>query len=159
MGVLDDAIREHLELKRRHGAAEEDLRRQEEEALGPARRDVAAEEAGDDSQISEEGLAGGEQAVPPGAPVIEGGRFEESTQAPAPRELHEDEGATDLEHPGATGLHEPEFLAEDESSEAPLEPKADQFTCNLDVWIEYLGKISSVLKTNMSSYDSNVFYI
>src|ERR1051325_6501914 len=44
MGVLDDAIREHLELKRRHGAAEEDLRRQEAEALGPARREVAPAE-------------------------------------------------------------------------------------------------------------------
>ena len=41
MGVLDDAIREHLDLKRRHGVAEEELRRQEEEALGPARREVA----------------------------------------------------------------------------------------------------------------------
>ena len=41
MGVLDDAIREHLELKRQHGVPEEELQRQEEEALGPARRDVA----------------------------------------------------------------------------------------------------------------------
>jgi hypothetical protein len=41
MGILDDAIREHLELKRRHGVAEEELQREEEEALGPARRDVA----------------------------------------------------------------------------------------------------------------------
>ena len=41
MGILDDAIREHLELKRQHGVPEEELQRQEEEALGPARRDVA----------------------------------------------------------------------------------------------------------------------
>jgi hypothetical protein len=41
MGILDDAIREHLELKRRHGVTEDELQRQEEEALGPARRDVA----------------------------------------------------------------------------------------------------------------------
>jgi hypothetical protein len=41
MGILDDAIREHLELKRKHGVAEEEVQRQEEEALGPARRDVA----------------------------------------------------------------------------------------------------------------------
>ena len=41
MGILDDAIREHLELKRKHGVAEEEVERQEEEALGPARRDVA----------------------------------------------------------------------------------------------------------------------
>ena len=41
MGILDDAIREHLELKRKHGVPEDELERQEEEALGPARRDVA----------------------------------------------------------------------------------------------------------------------
>jgi hypothetical protein len=38
MGVLDDAIREHLDLKRQHGAAEDEIARQETEALGPARR-------------------------------------------------------------------------------------------------------------------------
>jgi hypothetical protein len=41
MGILDDAIKEHLELKRKHGVPEDELQRQEEEALGPARRDVA----------------------------------------------------------------------------------------------------------------------
>jgi hypothetical protein len=38
MGLLDDAIREHLELKRRHGADPDEVSRQEEEALGAARR-------------------------------------------------------------------------------------------------------------------------
>ncbi len=38
MGLLDDAIREHLELKRRRGADLGELQRQEQEALGPARR-------------------------------------------------------------------------------------------------------------------------
>src|SRR5688572_29325708 len=52
MGLLDDAIRQHLELKRQHGAPEEELQRQEEEALGPARRDVApAEPAGGDGDV------------------------------------------------------------------------------------------------------------
>ena len=41
MGILDDAIREHLELKRQHGAPEDEVQRQQDEALGPARRDVA----------------------------------------------------------------------------------------------------------------------
>jgi hypothetical protein len=41
MGLLDDAIREHLELKRRHGADPSEVQRQEHEALGPARRGVA----------------------------------------------------------------------------------------------------------------------
>ena len=38
MGLLDDAIREHLELKRRHGADPSEVASQESEALGPARR-------------------------------------------------------------------------------------------------------------------------
>ena len=38
MGLLDDAIREHLELKRRHGASEDEISRAEAEALTPARR-------------------------------------------------------------------------------------------------------------------------
>ena len=36
MGILDDAIREHLELKRRHGASDDEIRRQEDEAFGHA---------------------------------------------------------------------------------------------------------------------------
>ena len=39
MGVLDDAIREHLELKRQHGAGEDEIAKAEAEALGPARRE------------------------------------------------------------------------------------------------------------------------
>jgi hypothetical protein len=34
MGILDDAIREHLELKRRLGASEEELEKKETEAFG-----------------------------------------------------------------------------------------------------------------------------
>ena len=36
MGVLDDAIREHLELKRKHGAPEQEVQEQEHEVLGPS---------------------------------------------------------------------------------------------------------------------------
>jgi hypothetical protein len=38
MGLLDDAIREHLDLKRRRGADPADIERDEREALGPVRR-------------------------------------------------------------------------------------------------------------------------
>jgi hypothetical protein len=41
MGLLDDAIREHLELKRKHGASDEEISHAEQEALAPARRDVS----------------------------------------------------------------------------------------------------------------------
>ena len=43
MGLLDDAIREHLELKRKHGADPEDVARQEQEALGPGMRNEFAQ--------------------------------------------------------------------------------------------------------------------
>src|SRR3954451_1603702 len=45
MGILDDAIREPLELKRAHGADEEEVRRKETEAFGPVRHDAAPAEA------------------------------------------------------------------------------------------------------------------
>ena len=38
MSILDDAIREHLELKRAHGADEAELKRLEDEAFGPPGR-------------------------------------------------------------------------------------------------------------------------
>src|SRR4051794_8911315 len=46
MGLLDDAIREHLELKRKHGANPEDVARQEQEALGPGQRYESAQPQG-----------------------------------------------------------------------------------------------------------------
>src|SRR5437763_4702915 len=49
MGVLDDAIREHLELKRRHGASDEEIAQEEAEALGPARRDFPSPAATDET--------------------------------------------------------------------------------------------------------------
>ncbi|HET6509856.1 MAG TPA: hypothetical protein VFG42_23890 [Baekduia sp.] len=44
MGLLDDAIREHLDLKRRRGADPGEIAREEAEALGPVRREAPAEE-------------------------------------------------------------------------------------------------------------------
>jgi hypothetical protein len=38
MGILDEAIREHLELKRQHGAADSELKQLEDEAFGQAER-------------------------------------------------------------------------------------------------------------------------
>jgi hypothetical protein len=49
MGLLDDAIREHLELKRRHGADPQEVARQEDEALGP----IGGGDSHDDEDESE----------------------------------------------------------------------------------------------------------
>ena len=73
MGLLDDAIREHLELKRRHGASENELARQEAEALGPARRETVAEAApGPEPELDPLSSAPpGYADSPPEAPVDE----------------------------------------------------------------------------------------
>jgi len=105
MGILDDAIREHLELKRKHGVPEEEVERQQEEALGPARREVAqqpedadiAAEAADDASLFD-----GEDN---GAPVAEARAVaaDESGVAEAP-----DPSAPAVEPPPAEPDPEPD---------------------------------------------------
>jgi hypothetical protein len=81
MGLLDDAIREHLELKRQHGADPDEVSRQEREALGAARRAEFAKTA-------EEGEAGDEQ---PAAEVEE--QAPATAEEPAPEPEPEPEPA------------------------------------------------------------------
>ena len=73
MGLLDDAIREHLELKRKHGAGDEELLRQENEALGPARRDFTTPDPAEEPQAapvpSDDAAAGYEPEAPATEPA------------------------------------------------------------------------------------------
>jgi hypothetical protein len=67
MGLLDDAIREHLELKRRHGADPDEISRQEREALGaPVRGEFAkpADEAEADEALEEESVTDEPEPLP-----------------------------------------------------------------------------------------------
>lgn len=64
MGVLDDAIRQHLELKRAHGADESEVQRKENEALGPARREAAPAPAPEPELAPEQPLAAEETPAP-----------------------------------------------------------------------------------------------
>jgi hypothetical protein len=59
MGLLDDAIREHLDLKRRHGADPSEVERAEREALGPVRRgpEAAPELEFSDQVVGEQPVA------------------------------------------------------------------------------------------------------
>ena len=107
MGLLDDAIREHLELKRKHGADPEDVARQEQEALGPGQRNEFAQPAGEEA--------------PPPEPLPE----EEPPAAIAASELPEGDPdiaeAPTAEHPaGAPGYDEDPWL-EEEADEVPAE--------------------------------------
>lgn len=67
MGVLDEAIRQHIELKRRHGASEQELQRKEEEALGPARRGAQAD--GDEGDEAGADATPAAQAAPDSEPA------------------------------------------------------------------------------------------
>src|SRR6059036_3123438 len=74
MGILDDAIREHLDLKRKHGARDAELSEIEDEAFGAGEQPDpftagelfteapgAAPEAGPAIEVSGEPGAGGEE--------------------------------------------------------------------------------------------------
>ena len=53
MGLLDDAIREHLDLQRRRGADPTEIERAEQEALGPVRREPIGSEDAPGAEVSE----------------------------------------------------------------------------------------------------------
>ena len=101
MGLLDDAIRDHFELKRRHGADPDEVERMEHEALGPARREPlhpAGEQASPFDAEDDDAVVAAEAPAPP---------------SPAEEEEDDDEGR---EPPPSTPAGEPE---------APVAPPAD----------------------------------
>jgi hypothetical protein len=105
MGLLEDAIREHLDLKRKHGAPEQELERQEVEALGPARRGSPQHEPADEAVH-----AGDAAVVEPAAPA--------PGDAPAPEPFGN--GDTDHQEPLGDAL-----AAEDPHATAPVDEHAE----------------------------------
>jgi hypothetical protein len=109
MSILDDAIREHLELKRQHGADDAELKRLEDEAFGPpARPDEApdpfaeaptefltAPGAEDDADLGDEESPGGRRInvadlqEPPPAPEDEADIAEAPAEEEHPAMEHE----------------------------------------------------------------------
>ncbi len=119
MGVLEDAIREHLELKRKHGASDEEVERKEVEALGPARREFegAADETPEEPAEEELPVPEGEAAEP----VVEAQtELEPEPEPPAPE--------SSIAEPATTRLHEspasePDFAADDEEAAEQSPPR------------------------------------
>jgi hypothetical protein len=124
MGILDDAIREHLELIRQRGAADSEVQRLEDEAFGPPTRPDEA-----DFPEAEEGASSGN-----------GVATETAVEEPEDLGTHEDvttllqtEGAGEepVETPG-TGLEEPTGahitgdVEEAEGEPVPGEPLEEQ---------------------------------
>jgi hypothetical protein len=110
MGILDEAIREHLELKRQHGADDSELKQLEDDAFGPPERPGSGDDAPDplaeaptEFMSQPEGLeeetgleAGGESAeaesdVPPAGRRESAAGILDLQEAPAPVEPGEEE--------------------------------------------------------------------
>ena len=118
MGLLDDAIREHLDLKRRRGADPEEVERAEREALGPVRRGPedrepleAADEGSHAYDDGDEGsLAYGDRAD---------AEWEESDE-----ELEDYDEPTASKHPAADEPHD-EVLGEEDlfAEDEPVQPE------------------------------------
>jgi hypothetical protein len=123
MGILDDAIKEHLELKRQHGAGESELKQLEDEAFG------AAERPGDEGSTSDL-LAEAptqfmtqpeaESASPPPVEAPETSEAAESSQRRSPRT----EIADLQEPPEAVEPAEEESPAMEHEAVSEPEPKA-----------------------------------
>ena len=132
MGILDEAIREHLELKRRSGAADSELKRLEDEAFGPPSRpgdpdfpdsDEAAVLAGNGA-TAETTVA--EAPSAPEAPITP--TPEPQTPEPQEPEPQEDEGPEDLRFEDLdldTGESHPEPPSQEDRIEPHAEPPAD----------------------------------
>jgi hypothetical protein len=115
MGLLDEAIREHLDLKRRRGADASEVSRQEQEALGPARRGPEPLEVPADHDAAAPGLDG-----------LPEGHDAEAYHEPEHAEL---EQPVVVEHPEPAEhvesvYHEPEPAAAEPAAEAHPEVEA-----------------------------------
>jgi hypothetical protein len=122
MGLLDEAIRDHLELKRRHGADPGEVARIEHEALGPARREPVATAAVPSESPPEPELADDEYGYEDEVPADE--RLEAPVHHDPPPAPAEPEAAPE---PPAQERDQPtqQFSLEEleSASEAPHEPE------------------------------------
>ena len=148
MGLLDDAIRQHLELKRQHGAPDDEIERAEQEALGPARREPSAgpdmppvqQVQGDEIEPAEPEPQGEElepvAVEPPPPPPIDEGEDDYLAPAPMLDELEEaPPPGTPKPHGDPAFGHHPEPIVSDGEPAEDLEPspaRDDPFESDYD---------------------------
>jgi hypothetical protein len=117
MGLLDDAIREHLELKRRRGADPGEIARQEDEALGDPR---SGEFARPEDEAGAPALLDAEPAEPPAAePDLPAPAAEQDEPEPVPAPY--DDAEPGLPEPGERARPADDSWLDEE----PDEPVAD----------------------------------
>jgi hypothetical protein len=135
MGLLDDAIREHLELKRKHGANPEDVARQENEALGEGgpRAEFAQPGVEPDAPAAPAAEAPAEPAPVAATPEFHVPEFQPAAEPPEPEPEPEpavdelpqgDPGIPEVptqEHPAAAPGYDEDPWLDDEPDEVPAE--------------------------------------
>jgi hypothetical protein len=121
MGLLDDAIREHLELKRRHGADPQEVARQEDEALGPIGGHEPQPEPEPELEVDQP--LGDEPPAPYEAPAAEA---EPEPELPHVAEEPADEPAFDVQQPTVEFSVEDEHAAEEAPPAEPLHPEPEE---------------------------------
>lgn len=120
MGILDEAIREHLELKRQHGADDTELKKLEDDAFGPPQRPGAADEPSD--TVAEAPTEFMSQPDVGGVEAPEDATGEPSEERPARREPVADV----QEAPRPAPEEQPAPPEADEGPEADEEPEAQE---------------------------------
>jgi hypothetical protein len=121
MGILDDAIKEHLELKRRKGADDSELQRLEDEAFGPPARPGDPDFPGSKQGKEEAGSAAEAPTALETLPPTEA--------PPTPPELAAQPAAPDTEEatPPPEPASEEQPVAEPASEEQPVaEPPSEE---------------------------------
>jgi hypothetical protein len=116
MGLLDDAIREHLELKKKHGADLAEVERQEREALGAARQ---AEFAPADEDQSGSHEPGDEEPLSEAAEPVDAGDEREPFDVDSLEPIEDD---AQVREPGETASgpgYDKDPWLEDERDEVP----------------------------------------
>jgi len=124
MGLLDDAIKEHLELKRRRGADAEEVARLEQEALGPPQR---GEFAGAATPAEGADAPADEAAAVQAEPAPDTAEHAVAEPAPAPEPAPEPEPEPEAEPPD----HTDEAWLDDEPG-PPVEPVEESDVAPLD---------------------------
>ena len=171
MGILDDAIREHLDLKRRQGAAEEELARLEDEAFGPPSRpgdpDFAERAPEGEMAGGPEGEATGnggpEAATATEAPVfhdreVEPGTEETVAEAPLTAEPPFDAGedvAEEAEAPVAEGNEIAGLTGEPTVEHDTLGDEGGTEDIDLDLDLDIEGEIEDAGELSLADEDSD----
>jgi len=152
MGILDDAIREHLDLKRRLGAADDELKQLEDEAFGPPARPgdpdfpesepatngeaadaQLAEAPSEEARVVEEPTRGVETQTDPDPT-----QDEAATEEPLSDELPVQDEPPAAEHEVLTGEHTEEAMAPTPVFDQSLQ---DELDLDLDLEDEELPSL------------------